>query len=82
MINRYISAQIPFTILHYIAQMAKKVLALLKIFAIIANLNEMAGLHSGHASDCKSADAGSIPASASIFILRYYYFFIMGVLLL
>ena len=30
-------------------------------------LNKMAGWQSGHAADCKSVYAGSIPASASIY---------------
>ena len=37
-----------------------------KILEKQVKLNKMAGWQSGHAADCKSVYAGSIPASASI----------------
>ncbi len=33
---------------------------------------QLAGWQSGHAAACKAAYAGSIPASASTFYVRYY----------
>ena len=41
-------------------------------------LNNLAGWQSGHAADCKSVYAGSIPASASVEIIKRIIIFGLG----